>query len=95
MDKFSTLDGFSVRAFTIYLLQAARVSETIKATLGELDLEEGVWAISVERMKMGTEHKIPLSEHSIKLVRRMAEAKICDFVFPNRNRVKHHKTRGR
>jgi len=41
MDKFSTLDGFSVRAFTIYLLQAARVSETIKATWGELDLEEG------------------------------------------------------
>jgi hypothetical protein len=46
-------------------------------------------------MKMGTEHKIPLSEHSIKLVRRMAEAKICEFVFPNRNRMKHHKTRGR
>jgi hypothetical protein len=32
---------------------------------------------------------IPLSEYSIKLVRRMAEAKTCEFVFPNGNSLKH------
>ncbi|MDA8680991.1 tyrosine-type recombinase/integrase [Porticoccaceae bacterium] len=89
MDKLSKLDGFGARALEICILNATRTSETLKATWDEFDLEEGVWTIPAERMKMGAEHKIPLSEHSIKLVRRMAETKICEFVFPNRNSLKH------
>ena len=89
MEKLSKADGFSARALEICILNATRTSETLKATWDEFDLEEGVWTIPAERMKMGIEHRIPLSEKSIQLVRTMAETKMCMFVFPNSNSLKH------
>ena len=89
MKKLSKADGFSARALEICILNATRTSETLKATWGEFDLEEGVWTIPAGRMKMGIEHRIPLSEKSIQLVRTMAETKMCKFVFPNSNTLKH------
>ena len=89
MEKLSKANGFSARALEICILNATRTSETLKATWDEFDLEEGVWTIPAERMKMGIEHRIPLSEKSIQLVRTMAETKMCMFVFPNSNSLKH------
>ena len=89
MEKLSKANGFSARALEICILNATRTSETLKATWDEFDLEEGVWTIPAERMKMGIEHRIPLSEKSIQLVRTMAETKMCKFVFPNSNSLKH------
>ena len=89
MDKLSRVDGFGARALEFCILNATRTSETLKAKWEEFDLEEGVWTIPAERMKMGVEHKIPLSEKSIKLVCRLSKMKMCEFVFPNSKSLKH------
>ena len=41
-----------------------------------------MWTIPAERMKGGREHRIPLSPAAVALLRKLAQAKISEFVFP-------------
>lgn len=48
---------------------AARTGETLGATWDEIDLDEKLWTIPAARMKAGAEHKVPLSDEAITLLR--------------------------
>nr|MBP6725813.1 site-specific integrase [Thauera sp.] len=50
------------------------------------DLDKAVWTIPAERMKGGREHRVPLSEQALRLVRAQQEVSFCDFLFPSPNR---------
>ena len=41
----------------------------------------GVWTIPAERMKAGVEHRIPLSDQALAVLRRAAAGKVNDVVF--------------
>jgi integrase len=51
------------------ILTAARTGEIIGARWDEIDLDDEVWTIPAGRMKGGREHKVPLSERAIQLLR--------------------------
>jgi integrase len=54
-------------AFTI--LTAARAGETLGATWDEIDFAAKVWTVPAERMKAGKEHRVPLSDRAIEILR--------------------------
>ena len=50
-------------------LTAARTGETIGATWREMDLDKAEWIIPAERMKAGKEHRVPLSDEAVSLLK--------------------------
>jgi integrase len=73
-------DGIAARALEFTILTAARTGEVIGAKWGEIDLEEGSWTVPAERMKAGREHRVPLSEPALRLLRALPRE--GDLVFP-------------
>lgn len=55
------------------ILTATRSGEVRGATWDEIDLEEAVWRIPAERMKMDTPHTIPLSKQAIAILERVGK----------------------
>jgi integrase len=71
-------------AFTV--LTAARTSETLRATWGEIDLAEKVWSVPKGRMKSGRPHRVPLSPMAVEvldLARHPDGVKASDWIFPS------------
>ncbi len=48
-----------------------RPSESAKAQWSEIDLENKLWVIPAERMKMRLEHKVPLTQQTIEILERL------------------------
>ena len=68
----------------LLVLTAARSGEARGARWDEIDLEARTWTIPASRMKAGREHRVPLSDAAIEVLRR---AKALDdnsgLVFPS------------
>jgi integrase len=69
-------------ALEFTILCATRTNETVGARWGELDLELKIWTIPAIRMKRDREHRIPLSEAALTVLKSMAEIRQDDRVFP-------------
>ena len=52
-------------AFRLLVLTACRSGEVRKATWSEFDLRNAIWTIPEDRMKMGREHRVPLSSGAL------------------------------
>jgi len=66
----------SIRLVTRCLIEwqlhtMTRPSESAKAEWAEIDLENKVWVIPAERMKMRLEHKVPLSPQALEILERL------------------------
>lgn len=75
----------AARALEFLILTAARTSEVLKMTWGEVDLEAATWTVPGERMKMGKEHVVTLSAPAVALLKATAifGTKAEAPVFPN------------
>ena len=67
-------------------LTAVRISEAREARWSEFDLEGAVWTIPASRMKAGREHRVPLSDAALAILRQQAASRAEDrrHVFVNR-----------
>jgi integrase len=72
--------GFVARALEFTILCAARTGETVNARWSEIDFATATWTVPPERMKAGKEHKVPLSDPALALLRALPTE--SDFVFP-------------
>ncbi|MCA8892647.1 MAG: tyrosine-type recombinase/integrase [Hyphomonas sp.] len=72
----------SARVVEFVLLTGARVSEACKAKWSEFDLDNRVWKLSADRMKGGREHRVPLSDAAMAILKSLHDARISDYVFP-------------
>jgi integrase len=70
------------------ILTATRTKESLGARWSEIDLENRLWTIPKERMKAGVEHRVPLSDQAMKIITKMSDHKMSDYVFPNRTNGK-------
>ena len=84
MSVLSNTDGMGARALEMTILTTTRTKESLGAKWSEIDLDNRVWTIPKERMKAGVEHRVPLSDQAMKVVTKMADNKMSDYVFPNR-----------
>ena len=76
------LDGVAARALEFAILTAARTGEVIGATWDEFDLEKKLWTIPANRMKVGKEHRVPLSEPALAVLQVVAAFRNGGHVFP-------------
>ena len=79
-------DGIAARALQFTILTAARTGEVIGARWSEIDLEGGTWTVPGERMKAGREHRVPLTEPAVAVLRAvlpLRNQKHGDWIFPS------------
>lgn len=76
-------EGFGARALEFAALTAARSGEVRGANWSEIDLARALWVIPAERMKMGREHRVPLSAAAQTLLQGLPRLDGCDMVFPS------------
>jgi integrase len=75
-------EGVGAKALEFTILTAARSGEVRGMEWREVDLDSKVWAVPASRMKAGREHRVPLTERAVAVLRAMAEANRGDLVFP-------------
>ncbi len=74
-------DGVAARALEFTILTAARTGEALGATWDEIDLDKKTWTISADRMKAGKEHRVPLSERAVEVLKVLPREKGNPHVF--------------
>ncbi|WP_294275075.1 site-specific integrase [uncultured Sphingomonas sp.] len=74
-------EGVAARAFEFAILTAARTNEALGATWSEIDLDAAVWTIPADRMKARRDHRVPLSDAAVALLRSMPRDESSDYVF--------------
>jgi len=86
--KLREQSGVVARALEFAILVAGRSGEIRLATWDEIDLEAGTWVIPESRMKMGREHRVPLPEPALELLRSLPrfEGSACLFPSPRTGR---------
>ena len=79
-------DGIAPRALDFLILTGARTSEVLGAAWDEIDFDKAVWTVPAERMKAGREHRVPLTDEALALLKALPRDPV-GFVFINPQRV--------
>jgi integrase len=79
MAELGQREGIAARCLEFTILTACRTSEATGARWGEFDLSTRTWTIPRERTKAGRQHKIPLCDRAIAILRSLPRE--GDFVF--------------
>ena len=74
-------------AFEFLILTASRSGEVRGAKWAEINLNAKLWTVPAERMKVGKEHVVPLTDAAIDVLERARPyyAECSNLVFPGRN----------
>ena len=72
----------SAKALSFLILNAARTGEVIGAKWEEIDFENKVWTIPTKRMKAEIEHRKPLSDASIEILKSLKPTN-SHYIFPS------------
>jgi integrase len=87
MAELRQQNGVSARALEFAILTAARSGEVIGARWSEVD-STGIWTVPADRMKVGKEHRVPLSGPALDLLDGMARLRTdharAAHVFPGK-----------
>lgn len=85
MEALRAKTGLSALVLEFLILCAARSGEARGARWYEFDLDKKVWTVPAERMKAKAEHRVPLSEPAMSILKRQIQFKSpeTDLVFPS------------
>lgn len=87
VERLRAREAVAASALEFLILTATRASEVFGATWGEIDTSAKVWTIPAARMKMGKEHRVPLTARALAILKAMAKLRRKDgdasaHVFP-------------
>jgi integrase len=77
-------DGIGSRALEFAALTACRSQEVRGAAWDEIDLDQEMWIVPALRMKMDREHRVPLSDEVLALLKALPRFDGTPLVFPAR-----------
>lgn len=83
MTELAKVEGMGARALEFAILNAARSGEVRGAKWAEIDENAAVWTIPADRMKADKEHRIPLSDSALEMLRKLPRLAGTDLIFPN------------
>ena len=72
----------AAKALAFTILTATRSNEAREAKWDEIDLKAELWTIPDERMKAGKQHRVPLSDETLRILKEVEPFKVDDRVFP-------------
>lgn len=87
--ELTKIGSFQSACLRWLILHASRMSEATGARWSEIDLDAAVWTIPAGRMKAGTEHRIPLSDAAMAMLRELPREAGSDYLFPGARRGRH------
>jgi integrase len=70
MADLSDREGMGALALRFTILTVARTGEAIGATWGEIDTRTATWTVPAARMKAGRDHRVPLNDASLAVLKR-------------------------
>jgi integrase len=76
------MPGIAPAALEFAILTAARSGEVMGGRWSEVDLTTRVWTVPATRMKGGREHRVPLSDRAVQILKAMQTRKVSEFIFP-------------
>ena len=82
MVELSGKDSASASALQFLVLTATRTNEVLQALWSEIDLEAGIWTIPAAKMKTRQEHRVPLSDAAMAILRGLERDESNPYVFP-------------
>lgn len=74
--------GIAAKALEFAILTAARSGEVRHAKWDEVDLGQALWILPPDRMKAGREHRVPLSDQAVSILKAMPRFEECSLIFP-------------
>jgi len=74
-------EGIGAKALELVILTAARSGEVRGARWSEVDLDNGLWVVPGHRMKAGKEHRVPLSDAAITLLKSAPRHAETELIF--------------
>ena len=79
-------NSLAAKALEFCILTATRTNETLGIVWSEVDLAKRVWVIPAKRMKAGYEHRIPLPERAVEILKAMEKMRTAHnpYIFPGR-----------
>lgn len=84
MAELKKRPGVTSQALEFAILTASRSGEIRGATWGEINFDEALWTIPPERMKMGKEHRVPLSRRAVAILKERQKENSEGYIFPGR-----------
>jgi len=82
LDQLRTSEAMAARALEFLILTACRTQEVLGARWDEIDFANALWVVPTSRMKMKREHRVPMAERAIEVLKPLYEARTSEFVFP-------------
>ena len=82
MIKLRQAAGTAAQALEFLILTAARSGEVRGITWQEVSLEDALWVVPAERMKMKREHRVPLSDRAVAILKSQPRIDENPLVFP-------------
>lgn len=82
MGELRASRAVSTQALEFLILTAARSGEVLGAAWDEMDLDAKVWTVPAHRMKAGREHRVPLGDRAVELLRAAEAFRTGVYVFP-------------
>lgn len=79
MEKLAAIDSPAAAALRFLILTASRTGEVIGCRWSEIDIETKIWTLPPSRMKAGREHRVPLSDLALDLLKGLERT--GEFVF--------------
>jgi integrase len=81
----SSAAGTAAKALRFLIFTVGRTNEVLGARWSEIDSTRAIWRIPGERMKMGENHSVPLSDAALAVLDEMRDGSQSDLIFPNDN----------
>ncbi|MFY9810295.1 tyrosine-type recombinase/integrase [Aquabacterium sp.] len=81
MKELRSQAGMAAKALEFAILTAARSGEVRGATWAEIDLDAKLWTVPADRMKANKEHRVPLSETAVFLLKSLPKLEGNQMVF--------------
>jgi integrase len=69
MPRLRAQSGIPARALEFTIYTVARPAEALEARWHEVDLDAQVWVVPGKRMKGGADHRVPLSDRAVEILR--------------------------
>lgn len=82
VSRLQKSEATAARALEFLILTAARSNEVLGAKWSEIDLGIRVWIIPAARMKAAREHRVPLCDRALGILKELRESRVSEYVFP-------------
>lgn len=82
MHLLTEAKGVASLALQFLILTASRTGEVLNARWSEVDLDAKIWTIPASRMKAGVEHRVPLSDGAVAVLREITRVPGTPYIFP-------------